>query len=266
MVDREVSGCFEAFGTIFRLRASTPDLMVSAVQCAAALNWVETAADADVDYQFCWRPASNEHVAPSFELVCNGVALWRTLDIQDLFERFLDHAKLQTATLAKGTLFIHAGVVCWKGCAIVVPASSGAGKTTLVRRLIEAGAEYYSDEFAPLDLEGRVHPYPLPLSIRGSDGRPTRLRGERLGASIGTAAVPVSLILITEYRQGSRWRPRTLSKAEALLALMEHTVAAREAHERALLTLRQTVLGATAIRSSRGEAQALARWVLDRIP
>ena len=229
------------------------------------LNWVETAADAEVDYQFCWRPASNEHAVPSFELMCNGVALWRTLDIQHLFERFLDHAKLRPATLAKGTLFVYAGVVGWNGCAVVLPASSGAGKTTLVRRLLEAGAEYYSDEFAPLDLEGRVHPYPLPLSIRGSDGRPPRQRAERLGASVGTTAVPVSLILITEYRHGAKWRPCALSKAEAVLALMEHTVAAREAPERALLTLRQTVLGATAIRSSRGEAQALARCVLDRI-
>ena len=32
--------------------------------------------------------------------------------------------------------------------------------------LVRAGAEYYSDEFAPLDAGGLVHPFAKPLSIR----------------------------------------------------------------------------------------------------
>ena len=46
------------------------------------------------------------------------------------------------------------------------------GKTTLVKALVEAGATYYSDEFAVLDKEGQVQPYPVPLSIRGNNGHP----------------------------------------------------------------------------------------------
>ena len=33
-----------------------------------------------------------------------------------------------------------------------------------------AGALYYSDEYAPLDGEGFVHPYPKPLSLRKGGG------------------------------------------------------------------------------------------------
>ena len=57
-------------------------------------------------------------------------------------------------------VFVHAGVVGWKGHAIVIPGRSRSGKTTLVAELVKAGAEYYSDEFAVLDAEGRVHPFP----------------------------------------------------------------------------------------------------------
>ena len=57
-------------------------------------------------------------------------------------------------------VFIHAGVVADGGRAIVIPGLSFSGKTTLVRALVEAGAVYYSDEFAALDENGRVLPTP----------------------------------------------------------------------------------------------------------
>ena len=57
---------------------------------------------------------------------------------------------------------MHAGAVAWRDRGIVIPGRSHSGKTTLVRALVEA-ARYYSDEFAVLDPQGRLHPYPLPL-------------------------------------------------------------------------------------------------------
>jgi hypothetical protein len=162
-------------------------------------------------------------------------------------------------------LFVHAGVIAWHGRAIVLPGRSGAGKTTLVRALIEAGADYCSDEFAVLDGEGRVHAYPVPLSIRGI-GLPTARRSaETLGGRVATTPVGVEVIVITEYQRGARWRPRELSKSEALLALVEHTVAARQPPEYTLPVLRRTVLGARTIRSRRGDSRALADRLLDEL-
>ena len=76
---------------------------------------------------------------------------------------------------ARRGVFVHAGVVGWKGRALVLPGKSGAGKTTLVAELIRAGATYYSDEYAVLDERGRVHPYARPLAVR-VDGRRQRRR------------------------------------------------------------------------------------------
>jgi hypothetical protein len=172
---------------------------------------------------------------------------------------------LETACRAKGVLFVHAGVAAWHDRGIVVPGRSGAGKTTLVKALIEAGADYYSDEFAILDAEGRAHAYPLPLSIRSGGMQSARRGAEEFGGRVGTLPVRVELIVVTEYRRGARWLPRELSKAEALLALMEHTVAARQRPEYTLPVLRRTVLGARTIRSRRGDSRAVAERLLDEL-
>ena len=65
---------------------------------------------------------------------------------------------------------VHAGVVADGDRAIVMPGVSFSGKTTLVRALVEAGAVYYSDEYAMFDEAGRVHPYARQLSFRPPEG------------------------------------------------------------------------------------------------
>ena len=71
---------------------------------------------------------------------------------------------------AQPHVIVHAGVVSNGGQAIVLPGRSGAGKTTLVRALVAAGARYYSDEYAVLDALGQVHPYARRPSVRTSRG------------------------------------------------------------------------------------------------
>ncbi len=51
-------------------------------------------------------------------------------------------------------VFLHAGVVGWKGRAILLPADSFKGKSTIVSELVRQGASYYSDDFAVLDKQG----------------------------------------------------------------------------------------------------------------
>ena len=70
------------------------------------------------------------------------------------------------AEVARNRVFVHAGVVGWKGRAIVIPGRSYSGKSTLVSELIRAGAAYYSDEYAVFDSRGRVYPFAKPLEMR----------------------------------------------------------------------------------------------------
>ena len=69
------------------------------------------------------------------------VRLARSFDLDSLFETFESDLRLFVAELATHRVFVHAGVVGWKGQAIVLPGRSYSGKSTLVNlipRLLEA--------------------------------------------------------------------------------------------------------------------------------
>lgn len=166
------------------------------------------------------------------------------------------------ASTARSWLFVHAGVVEWRGRAILIPGRSRSGKTTLVTALIRAGAGYYSDEFAVLDRFGRVHPWARPLRIRGPGRLPQSHPVETLGGLAGRRPLRVGLVVVTAYRAGARWQPRALSPGQTLLALMGNTLLARSRPERTLAILGRTTRGARARKGWRDEAEALAATLL----
>jgi len=189
----------------------------------------------------------------------------RTLDSEELFERFESDLQLFVAEAARGRVFVHAGVVGWKGRAVVVPGRSLSGKTTLVAELVRAGAEYYSDEFAVLDTKGRVHPYPKPLAVRGEGFRQHKVRVEELGGSAASKSLPVGLVVVSEFREGTRFRPRKLTPGQGSLALLANTIPARRRPSEVLETLERVVSNAPVLRGARGEAAEAARLILEKV-
>ena len=181
-------------------------------------------------------------------------------DLAQLLGAFTSHAELLIAQHAPEHLFVHAGAVAWQGMGVVMPGHSLSGKTSLVRAFVEAGAIYYSDEYAVMDRRGQVHPYARPLAIRGGPGRAaTRVPPSALGASIGRIAVPVGLILVTTHRSGATWRPRCIARSRAAIALMAHAVAARGDPRHSMPILAAAARRALALGGPRGEATALVR-------
>ena len=161
---------------------------------------------------------------------------------------------------------MHAGVVGWQGRAILIPGRSMSGKSTLVRALVEAGAAYYSDEFAVLDKEGKVHPYPVPMSIRGENevvGRKVPL--ETLGIQPGVEPLPVGLVVMATYQRRARWRPQILTPSVAMLGLMDNTVAARRDPGFSMPILRQVAMRAKTLQSKRGEAERAVPAILQAL-
>jgi hypothetical protein len=162
-------------------------------------------------------------------------------------------------------IFIHAGVVADGDRAIVMPGMSFAGKTTLVRALVDAGATYYSDEFAVLDANGRVLPYPKPLSIR-NDPRPTiDYPVEELGGVAGVDPLPVKTVIVTRYRPGAAWEPREVTGGAAALLLLEHAVPAQTRPEQTLRHIKQVIARATVLEGERGDADELAQVLLETL-
>lgn len=198
-------------------------------------------------------------------LYSDHVRVARTADERELFERFEADLQLAVAEAARGRVFVHAGVVGWGGKAILIPGRSFSGKTTLTAELVKAGATYYSDEFAVLDPEGRVHPYAKPLAVRdNSTHRQRKVCVEELGGSVASKPLPVRLVVVSEFREGARFRPRVLSMGQGSLALLANAVPARRRPAEVLETLAKVVRGAAVLRGARGDAEGAALKILER--
>jgi hypothetical protein len=127
---------------------------------------------------------------------------------------------------------------------------------------VRSGATYYSDEYAVLDERGLVHPFARALGIRDSGGRTRHVAPASLGARVGDVPLPVRMVVATEYVPRAPWSPVVMSPGERVLALFEHTVAARSRPAEALRILCAATSDARGIRSVRGEADTVADQIL----
>jgi hypothetical protein len=177
--------------------------------------------------------------------------------------------RMVVATRAPAGAFVHAGVVSLDGHAIVLPGFSFAGKTTLVRALLEQGAAYLSDEFAVLDEDGRVHPYAKPLSLRApgtpraDHAKTQETSAASLGARIAADAVPVGLIAALTYRPDSAWSVEPRSGAQGALLLLAHALRGRDDSARVLAIVAGAARDAVVLEGRRGEADGAASALVE---
>jgi hypothetical protein len=182
-------------------------------------------------------------------------------DLGTAADLLVEDAERLIAHRAPKLVFVHAGAVVWRGRAILLPGRSGAGKSELVAALLRAGARYLSDEFAIVDPGGRIHPYPRRLALRRRGGL-ERLAPEAFGAKAAASPVPAAIVALLRYREGSPFRIRTISRGEAVLALLANTVAARKRFELARGALVAVAASAASFKGTRGPADEAAQDLL----
>ena len=169
-----------------------------------------------------------------------------------------------TAEATSDMTFLHAGVVGWRGSAIMFPGRSLSGKTTLVREMLRLGATYYSDEFAVVDSSGLVHPFARPLGIReDSSYAQTKYSAEELGATSGVKPLPMGMAVICKYEAGAQWQPAPLSQGQGALELLANSVAVRSQPDQTLRRLQKLVRHTVFIQGTRGEAHRAAASILN---
>jgi hypothetical protein len=199
-------------------------------------------------------------------LYADHVRIERAIDLDSVFARFESDLRIFVAEFARHRVFVHAGVVGWKGRAIVVPGRSYSGKSTLVAELVRAGASYYSDEYAVFDSRGRVHPFSKPIELRQpGEYQQSRIEVSDLGGQSGTKPLAVGMVLMTEFKEGARWRPRKLTSGRAVLEMLFNTVSARRDPERALTTLQRVAEQAEVWKGVRGQATEVVPAMLARM-
>jgi len=253
---------FATFGVRIGVRVSSPDLLDQVLAHSPA-GWTLASSDVERLYSLVAPSPIRTHVRKFCLLYGNDQRLARTENIEELLEVFESDLNSYVARTARRWLFVHAGVVGWKGRAIVIPGATLSGKSTLVKEFLRIGAAYYSDEFAVLDGRGRVHPFPKSLSIRNADGTTqTRVTAEGLGGKTGSRPLPIGLVLLTRHKPGARWRPRVWSQGNGILGLLANTLVARHRPARALATLEKAISKSQVLWGPRGEAKETVESIL----
>jgi hypothetical protein len=234
-----------------------------------------------------WQPCPVSTVGRRFSLIAkengtydfglNGEVLNRGLELELALMLLDAQLRLHIGVKAPDMIFIHAGVVAYRGRTVVMPGKSFAGKTVLVAALVDRGATYYSDEFAVIDMRGLIHPYAKALSLRGlshpyakalslPEGRKDLIQTdhsmESLGWTAGSETLPIGAIVVTTYRRGAEWRPRRLSSGEGAMALLANAVPARDRPAQVMRALSHAAGEAITIESERGEADEVAPLLL----
>ena len=134
--------------------------------------------------------------------------------------KLLDDTVIERLT---GLRAVHAGAVVWNQRALLLPGSTHAGKSSLVAELLRRGATYFSDEFALIDPQGFVYPYPRPLLLRNGRPQQSPVLPQEFNVPIGDAPAPVGWILALEYVPGSTWYVSSLPHGEAVMMLLKNT-------------------------------------------
>lgn len=220
----------------------------------------------DREYRIAWldEDASPRGIA-GYQMYVDGEISGVTIaDPSTVAERLESSLQIYIAEFADPHLFLHSGVVRWHDKTIVLPGKSHAGKSTLVRALVNAGATYFSDEFAVLDHEGRVLPYPRKLSHREGPLGPTGRIDMTAHAPVLSddfEPLPVDLVALIRYEAGSEWEATQLHGAQAVVAMSEHMVPIRRRPADTLTMLARLADTAAVYRCTRPDLDTAVTWI-----
>ncbi len=145
---------------------------------------------------------------------------------------------------------VHSALIEHNGRAMVVPASSGGGKSTLSVAAHRAGARVLSDEYTLIDpATGLVTGWPRPVRILNDDGT-----ADRRSIAVRSDPMAVGLVAVVSHSSecGNDWAP--ITPGEVVGELLGHTLCARERSGESLDAAMAVARGAQGVRGTRGDA------------
>lgn len=181
------------------------------------------------------------------------------------FDRFLNAAiRAHIGAMSKSWVFLHAGVVEWKGKAIILPGQSHRGKTTLVSELIRLGAGYMSDEYAIMDSSGLVHPFERNLGVRFDPNEgAVPVDPAEFGGVKSTKPIEAGLVVFTGFVKDAKWNPESVTLGNGILQSVPEVIPFTFNTEFVLKVLNTTFKRAIIVKSDRGEARDTAPRILE---
>ncbi len=154
---------------------------------------------------------------------------------------------------------VHAAVLVWDGRALLVPAVSGGGKSTLTRAAHQAGATVHSDEYALLDpATGLVTGWNRPVRILTDDDGGV----DRLDIAVASDPVPVGGIAFVTHDPASTNQWSNISRGTAIGRLLTHTICASTRPNDSLDAALAVTEGSALVAGTRGEAASAIAQLL----
>jgi hypothetical protein len=203
-----------------------------------------------------------EEAEGGYELIADGISCAFSPTATSMMQfliRALDDAVIRNL---RELYAVHAGAVVWNGKAILLPGMSHAGKSSLVVELLRRGATYYSDEYAMIDPDGLVHPYPRPVLLRYGTPFQEPVLPEDLNSFGGRTPVPVGWIFEVKYAEGGAWNVEPIEQSQAVFALLQNTPHILIDSPAMMSHFKRAVQRATGFCGERGEADDAAERIL----
>jgi len=263
-----IEAAFVSYGVRVSVRVAAPEWLAAARERFPPGCEAVPGGPSGRVYSLTLAEAGGRSDAPSeYVLSVEAKELIRSPRLAEALDSFESDSRLYIAEMTTQYTFLHAGAVGWNGQGVIIPGRSWSGKTTLVAELVKAGATYFSDEYAVLDHEGRLHPYPKPLSIReGEANAQINYPIEHFGGRAASGSLPVGLVILSQYSAGSVWAPTKLSTGNGLLAVGDNSISIRRSPQMVLTALGKALSGAEVIQGTRGEARQVVDYLRQHHP
>lgn len=163
----------------------------------------------------------------------------------DLIYHLTDRIVYHVADKVSDRHCLHAAAVCKQQRAIIIPANSGAGKSSFTAWLVANGFDYMTDELILIDGDRQIDGLARPIQIKANGVEAVKHllssedalhRGklanavpiESLNGQISESSDNViGMMVFPQYRKGSTFNFDKLSAAEAGMRLMANHVNAR---------------------------------------
>jgi hypothetical protein len=250
---------FRCLDLTFSVRADDPQLQAIVEHIYAACATVAAPAT-------CFSVRQSARGSGASEVLVDGDCVRVTSTPALALAHLVWEINRRTVTASSRMLLLHAAAAERDGTVVLLPAPSGAGKSTTVAALVAAGLRYLTDEAAAIDPDtGAVRPYPKPIALNASHiignlgpvpaATERYVGGERyvtaaeLDAAIGDGGVP-RLVVVPQFTRDLREPVRRveLSRAETLVLLAEQSFNFRELGVAALEQLARLVRGCRSYR------------------
>ncbi len=249
---------FESFGVRVRILGSTQRIVNRAFRTAqrALVGKLSPYVGDVVDHTFEFRLTPKRGI----NLYHNDKYVTSSPYGVGLLNYFDSILRVTIGEWARGFVFLHAGVVGWKGKALILPGHSHSGKSTAILSLVKAGAAYLSDEFAIIDEVGNVHSFERPINIRSATGgnKDVSAIDPATMGNVFIGSMPVGGILFTQFVSGVAWSPRSLTPGTALMKLAEQALSIRKESEFTIRTLKLTVEDSVLLEGERPDSDEWA--------